>query len=258
MAFMNATKSFISGGQLALPSDKIIVASAYERYKGSALSGAEKSAINHMYELAGTSIGISSPKPAATTKASKPAVSTAALVKGFAAAEKKLIHGDFIFVVALSGTMVPDVHGLYCIKLRKGAKFPTKFGKVRDDGIIYIGQASTSLRQRFWEQELNHHGAATFFRSIGAMLGFLPPKGSLAGKSTRNYRFSPEDTEVIRKWMQQNLLVNYIVVDESALDDIEEALIRKYTPLVNIAKNPAASEALKAARENCVAYAKGK
>ena len=197
------------------------------------------------------------PRPAVTPKKAKHAASAAAPGKDLATAEKLLIHGEFVSVGALTGGMVPDVAGLYCIKLRKGAKLPAKFGKVREDGIIYIGQASTSLYQRFWKQELNHHGAATFFRSIGAMLGFLPPKGSLAGKSTRNYKFSLEDTEAIRKWMQQNLLVNCITVDASALDDIEEALIRKYTPLVNIAKNPAASEALKAARENCVTYAKG-
>ena len=88
------------------------------------------------------------------------------------------------------------------------------------------------------------------------MLGYLPPKGSLAGKSTRNYKFSPEDTEAIRKWMRQSLLVNCIAVELSSIDDIEEALIRKYCPLVNIAKNPSASAEQSAARDKCVAYAK--
>ena len=153
---------------------------------------------------------------------------------------------------------VSDLEGLYCIKLRKGVRLPAKFGKVRENGVIYIGQASTSLNQRLWKQELNHHGAATFFRSIGAMLGYLPPKGSLVGKSTRNYRFSSEDTEAIRNWIRQSLLVNFVVVEPSSIDDIEEALIREYCPLVNIAKNPAASAELSAARDNCVAYAKSK
>ena len=185
--------------------------------------------------------------PAVAPKVRKPETTVPKAVKGVAAAEKNLLQGDFISVGALSGDMVPDVPGLYCIKLRKGVRLPAKYGKVREDGVIYIGQASTSL---------NHHGAATFFRSIGAMLGYLPPKGSLAGKSTRNYKFSPEDTEAIRQWMRQSLLVNCIVVEPSAIDDIEEALIRKYCPLVNIAKNPAASAELSAARDKCVAYAK--
>lgn len=196
------------------------------------------------------------PLPAVPTKAAKQAACATAPVNGLAAAEKRLIQGDFVSVGALSGEMVPDVPGLYCIKLRKGVRLPAKYGKVREDGVIYIGQASTSLNQRFWRQELNHHGAATFFRSIGAMLGYLPPKGSLAGKSTRNYKFSPEDTEAIRQWMRQSLLVNCIAVEPSSIDDIEEALIKKYCPLVNIAKNPAASAELSAARDKCVAYAK--
>ena len=196
--------------------------------------------------------------PAVTPKATKTLAAAQKTEKGITAAEKSLLQGDFISVGALSGDMVPDVPGLYCIKLRKGVRLPAKFGKVRENGVIYIGQASTSLNQRFWKQELNHHGAATFFRSIGAMLGYLPPKGSLAGKSTRNYRFSQEDTEAIRNWIRQSLLVNFVVVEPSSIDDIEEALIRKYCPLVNIAKNPAASAELSAARDNCVAYAKSK
>ena len=43
---------------------------------------------------------------------------------------------------------VSDLEGLYCIKLRKGVRLPAKFGKVRENGVIYIGQASTSLNQR--------------------------------------------------------------------------------------------------------------
>lgn len=125
LGYMDTTGAFLSGGQLALPSDKGVVVSAYKRHKGSALNGAEK----------------------------------------------KLLQGEFVSVGALSGEMVPDVPGLYCIKLRKSVRIPAKYGKVREDGVIYIGQASTSLRNRFWKQELNHIGAATFFRSIGAMLG---------------------------------------------------------------------------------------
>ena len=196
--------------------------------------------------------------PAVTPKATKTLAAAQKTEKGIADAEKSLLQGDFISVGALSGDMVPDMPGLYCIKLRKGVRLPAKFGKVRENGVIYIGQASTSLNQRFWKQELNHHGAATFFRSIGAMLGYLPPKGSLAGKSTRNYRFSQEDTEAIRNWIRQSLLVNFVVVEPSSIDDIEETLIRKFCPLVNIAKNPAASAELSAARDNCVAYAKSK
>lgn len=170
--------------------------------------------------------------------------------------EDKLIKGNFVSVNSLNDFTVPNVPGLYCIKLRKGILLPSKFGKIREDGIIYIGQASKSLNERFWKQELNHIGAATFFRSMGAILGYLPPKGSLEGKRTRNYKFSPEDTGSIRKWIRQSLLVNWIPFGTETMDDVEKKLISKYRPLVNIQHNPSASEALIAARNRCVDHAR--
>ena len=77
------------------------------------------------------------------------------------------------------------------------------------------------------------------------MLGYLPPKGSLYGKTTRNYKFSDSDEEKIRVWMRRSLLVNYLQVDKRDLNDIEDQLIKKYMPLVNIKGNPQASNAIK-------------
>ena len=172
--------------------------------------------------------------------------------------EKKLIKGRYTSVNSLSGDMIPDEPGLYCIMLRKGVVLPAKYGKVREDGIIYIGQASTSLRQRFWRQELNHHGAATFFRGIGAVLGYLPPKGSLLGKSTKNYKFSEQDTEAIRRWIRQSLFVNWIPFGTDNMDTVERELIQKYRPLMNTTHNPTPSLELAAARERCREYARSK
>ena len=257
LGFMDSTGSFLSGGQLALPSDKGIVASAYERHKGSSLNSAEKSVINHIYELAGSSVGKSSPRPAVTPKATKPVATAPKAVKGLATAEKSLLQGNFISVGALSGEMVPDVPGLYCIKLRKSVRLPAKFGKVREDGVIYIGKASTSLRKRFWKQELNHIGAATFFRSIGAMLEYLPPKGSLVGKKNQsNFKFSPEDTEAIRQWMRNSLTANFIAFSTETMDDVEKKLIDTYRPLVNYTHNPDYSRELEAVKDKCREYAK--
>ena len=170
--------------------------------------------------------------------------------------EEELIKGDFKSVSSLSADAIPNEAGIYCIKLREGSTLPSKFGKIREDRIIYIGIASKSLRERLYEEELNHKRAATFFRSIGAMLDYLPPKGSLYGKKTRNYKFSPENTDKIRKWMRQSLLVNFIKVKKSEIGNYESSLIKKYSPFVNISKNPCASEELKIARQRCVDYAK--
>ena len=161
---------------------------------------------------------------------------------------------------------VSDLEGLIrsgVIKVIGGksvsAKLPAKFGKVREDGIIYIGQASTSLRQRFWKQELNHIGVATFFRSIGAMLRYMPPKGSLVGKKNQNnFKFSPEDTESIREWMRKSLIVNCIPFSTETMDAVEKKLIDTYRPLVNNKHNPDYSRELEAAKEKCREYARSK
>ena len=148
--------------------------------------------------------------------------------------------------------------GLYCIKLAPNGDLPESFAaKLQRHRIIYIGQASTSLYERFWKQELNAIGHGTFFRSIGAVLGFLPPKGSLKGKFTRNYTFSPKDEAAIKAWLQKNVVVNCCECDVEEMDSREEELIRSVRPLLNIAKNPASLPELASARSRCLAYAQG-
>lgn len=171
--------------------------------------------------------------------------------------EKKLIKVKFLGANELkNGEVIPTTPGLYCIKLRDGVTFPNEFGEIREDGIIYIGQTKESLRQRLWEDELNHGRAATFFRSIGATLGYLPLKGSLVNKvNKKNYRFSEEDTQKIIEWMRASLLVSFLELAPSELNDIEKNLIKKYRPLVNIKHNPTPSVALVAARKRCKDWA---
>ena len=256
LAFMDRTGSFIKGGQVVLPSDKSIVANAYERFKGSALSSAEKSAINHMYEFAGHSRDNSTLSPGTMLVVVKKDLAfVPALGKDV---EQALIKGPFAAVSTLNDNSVPAVPGLYCIKLRKGVILPAKYGKIREDGIIYIGKADV-LRERLWEEELNHQRPATCFRGIGAVLDYLPPKGSLVGKANQNnYKFSQEDTDAIRKWMRQSLLVNWIPLEPAKIPDTEEMLIIKYQPLMNTTHNPSKNKELAAARKRCREYAQSK
>lgn len=173
--------------------------------------------------------------------------------------EQALIKGVFMTVNELEkGAKVPMAPGIYCIKLRKGVYFPKDYGKIREDGIIYIGKAESSLRKRLWDQELNHNGHATFFRSIGAMLGKRPIKGSLYGRDSRNYEFDYMDTEYIKKWMRQSLLVNFISLPVDKIKDVEDRLIKKFCPLVNIKGNPQKSKAIEAVRKECVEIAQSK
>ena len=256
--FMETTGSFLNGDALNLPSDKKILEHAFTQYNHQTVYGLN-GAINVIYQVADNTIGktVNHSSSHKTLPASAAITSTPVYVE-VKEAEEALIGGTFVSVNSLTKSTVPDVPGLYCIKLRKGAVLPAKYGKIREDGIIYIGLASTSLHQRFWKQELNHIGAATFFRGIGAILGYLPPKGSLYGKTSKNYKFNDEDTEAIRKWIRLSLLVNWIRMDASLLGKIEETLIKKYQPLMNTSHNPNPSKELAAARKRCRDYAQSK
>jgi hypothetical protein len=149
---------------------------------------------------------------------------------------------------------VPHCCGIYCIRLIDKAKLPAPFNRLlmeRGHNIIYIGSASTSLNTRFLNQELRANGHGTFFRSIGAVLGYKPAKGSLREKKNkRNYKFRSEDEKKIIEWINKNLLVNWIPTNR--VEEIETFLIKKYKPLLNLAKNPSPLSELKDLRAECV------
>ena len=256
--FMETTGSFLKGKELSLPSDKMIVENAFSQYYPKTLYGLS-GAINIIYQVSGKTISTSvvpKPAPKSVTKPSFPIPEPVSA--GVRDAENALVKGKFVSVNSLDDNSVPTFSGLYCIKLRKGVSLPSKYGKVRDDGVIYIGKAD-KLRKRLWMEELNLKGPATFFRGIDTILDYLPPKGSLIDRSNQNnFVFSPEDTEAIKKWMRQSLLVNWIRVEQTRTIDVENALIKKYQPLMNTTHNPNPSKELAAAIKRCREYAKSK
>lgn len=153
---------------------------------------------------------------------------------------------------------VPQASGLYCIRIKNVHLLPEPFGTIlleRGHDILYIGIASENLYNRFLNQELRAKGHGTFFRSMGAVLGYKPPKGSLIEKrNKKNYKFSKTDELKIIGWINENLMVNWV---ESAgdLDSLETSLIVKYLPLLNLSKNPAALQILSYLRKECVEIA---
>jgi hypothetical protein len=151
--------------------------------------------------------------------------------------------------------------GLYCIRIAKTENLPNPFNRIineRNHNIVYIGIASESLSKRILNQELRAKGHGTFFRSIGAILGFRPPKGSLVDrKNKRNYTFSHSDESKIIGWINNNLIVNWVEYSEE-LDNLETKLIVKYLPLLNIAKNPMALKEVSDLRAECVKIANEK
>lgn len=118
----------------------------------------------------------------------------------------------------------------------------------RSTRLLDVGQASGSLRDRLVEQELQHRRAATFFRGIGAVLGYPPVAGSLAGKANQsNYRFSKPDMDAVVRWMGDCLRISWIVLPKEQLGAIE--VIVQLCPLLNT--TPACCPDLARVREQC-------
>jgi hypothetical protein len=153
--------------------------------------------------------------------------------------------------------ITPNSPGLYCVRIKEISKLPKHFAEHladRKHNIVYIGIASQSLKDRL-NHELRAKGHGTFFRSIGAVLGFRPPKGSLVTKANkRNYKFSETDEEKIIAWINGNLIVNWIG-HSCDLESIESELIAEYRPLINIDKNPLKLQILSDLRAECVRIA---
>jgi len=175
--------------------------------------------------------------------------------------EKVLLNHQKYKEASKADILVPHEPGIYCFRLRNIEALPSPYKeylKIRKHNLFYIGIATKNLNRRMLNQELRAKGHGTFFRSLGAVLGYRPKRGSLIHKlNKRNYKFEPEDELRIMEWVNDNLLVHW-VVHNSDLNDLETSLIRKYKPLLNLSKNPLALAELKAVRSECVRIANDK
>lgn len=172
--------------------------------------------------------------------------------------EKVLMNEKNFKDASIIDNLIPNSPGLYCIRIKNKKNLPEPFRnllKDRKHNIIYIGIASQNLMKRFLNQELRAKGHGTFFRSIGAVLGFRPEKGSLLTKANkRNYKFNTKNENEIINWINQNLKVNWVTF-QGNFESVETGIIQRYLPLLNIAKNPAASKELSELRAECVRIA---
>lgn len=197
----------------------------------------------------------------AVTKVEKPMrVTKQVSTSDISQLEKKLMNEKNFKSAGSIDNLVPNIAGLYCIRISDINNLPNPFNTFladREHNIIYIGIATESLNRRFLNQELRANGHGTFFRSIGALLGHRPPKGSLTTKANkRNYKFSPTDEQKIIKWINDYLHVNWVEFSGD-LDSLETGMINKYRPLINIAKNPSSLKLLSDLRKECVQIANG-
>jgi hypothetical protein len=149
--------------------------------------------------------------------------------------------------------------GLYAIYTDEPGSFPEPFAgylRERNNNLIYVGKASGSLYERLFEEDLRHTRPSTFFRALGPILGYLPPKGSLIDKKNQNnYRFSDEDTAAIVEWIDRHLKVRIVVVPADEIPLLEASVIVRLTPLLNTVHNPIALSELAELRSQCRQFA---
>lgn len=148
--------------------------------------------------------------------------------------------------------LVPSESGYYSIFIKDTLYLPNWIQDSTDpNGLLYIGIATKSIAIRLFAQELRHKSPATFFRGLGAVLGYRPPKGSLRNKKNqRNYKFSASDTLEIVNWINECLLVSW-VVERTPDKALEKALVQKHMPPMNTANNPSSLPELAALRAEC-------
>ena len=132
---------------------------------------------------------------------------------------------------------LPREPGKYAFFVEEVARLPERFAQEAMTRpiptLLYIGKADVSLVQRVWREECQHRRPGTFFRSVGAMLGYKSPKGG------RNYEFAPSDKQRVIEWIAGNLRVSWQakVLEESHRVG-ELALINRFLPLLNLHGNP--------------------
>ncbi|MHB1018515.1 MAG: GIY-YIG nuclease family protein [Coriobacteriia bacterium] len=153
-----------------------------------------------------------------------------------------------------------DRTGFYAIFIDDASAVPAPFCDVlrkRETDLIYVGIAPTSLATRLLKQDLRHQGHSTFFRSLGAVLGYRPVPGSLAAaKKKQNYVFAPDDTAALRLWVAQHLSVR-VVEEVSPASADEQRAIAELCPLLNLRHNPQKLRELELLRSECRRTASG-
>lgn len=169
----------------------------------------------------------------------------------------KLTELSFISVARYEDD-VPALPGVYAIQVADTSVLPPLFAQVladRGHRLLYIGQASISLESRLGN-ELRARGAGTFFRSLGAILGYVPRAGSLIDCANQdNFRFEPDDRRSIVAWLNRHVEVAW-AVEMGDLDELERGLIADHRPLLNLKDNPSALPEVVEARDRCKAIAR--
>lgn len=172
--------------------------------------------------------------------------------------EKLLAAGNFRQYNDLDSITLSK-NGFYCLRLKENSKLPDRYQLILDKRkfkYLYIGKAEGQNLGERLDQEIEHKGPGTFFRSIGCVLEYLPIKGHLKGHSNQNnYKFSTTDTAEIVEWLISNIEIS--IVEYNSSFEIEKEFINKYCPLLNYNHNPMKLQELKEDKDNCRKIARG-
>jgi hypothetical protein len=145
--------------------------------------------------------------------------------------------------------------GLYAIFVSAPSTLPHPFSSrliEKRTRLLYVGRAKDSLYARLCEQELQHKSAATFFRGLGAVLGYRPASGSLLGmRNQYNYRFTDEDTAAVIQWIEKHVAVRWMALGVAETVLLESLAIMALQPLFNAKHNPDPSVELATLRREC-------
>ena len=147
--------------------------------------------------------------------------------------------------------------GLYVVMLQEPEAFGTDFfaenlGRNKcnllPENTVYVGKGDNlrkRLRQEFWQTN-----RATFFRSVGALLGLEPYENQI---NPTNYMFDGLSKRTIINFIENNMMVSYEFIDceiERKVKEIE--LISSCHPLLNIQHNAGFTYSnLETERERC-------
>lgn len=136
---------------------------------------------------------------------------------------------------------IPNLSGNYIFVLRENSKLPDVgipviYTKFRDYEVIYVGLASSSLKDRDVKKHLNGNaGGSTLRKSLGCLLGFnLIPRDSHYNNNGKT-KFNVTDESKLSEWIKTNLLLLYYTNKE--FDHIESLLIQTLNPPLNLSKN---------------------
>lgn len=137
-------------------------------------------------------------------------------------------------------SQIPDEAGNYIICLKDNAKLPKTDSSFETQmfhrkEVIYVGIAGKSLRKRDYRQHFNGNaGSSTLRKSIGSLFGYKKISRS-KHKDDGKTKFSKTDELKLSDWMKNNLLLFYFA--NPSPDDLEDLLIRKFNPPLNLSKN---------------------